>query len=105
VVTHNKGTMGACDRLYGITMETKGVSSWVSVQFQDVEKFVPEITSGVAADPEEAQPSAPLVTALADEPLPDYVIQPVAGAVAGSEVEPLAEAVPATQAESVEPEA
>ena len=86
VVTHNKGTMGACDRLYGITMETKGVSSWVSVQFQDVEKFVPEITSGVAADPTETEESGPAVVPLAEEALTEYVIQPVAGPSVAAEL-------------------
>jgi chromosome segregation protein len=106
VVTHNKGTMGACDRLYGITMETKGVSSWVSVQFQDVEKFVPEITSGVAAEPEESAPeNAPRVVAIEDEPLPEYVLQPAAGASIAAEAagEAAHEAVPEVQV--VEPEA
>jgi chromosome segregation protein len=44
VVTHNKGTMAACDRLYGITMQTKGVSTHVAVEFGDVDAFVPEAT-------------------------------------------------------------
>jgi chromosome segregation protein len=44
VVTHNKGTMAACQGLYGITMETKGVSTHVSVEFSEVERFVPEAT-------------------------------------------------------------
>lgn len=38
VITHRKGTMEACDRLYGITMQEKGVSSLVSVNLEDVEK-------------------------------------------------------------------
>ena len=49
VVTHNKGTMGASDRLYGITMETKGVSTHVAVEFGDVDKFVPEATGNAKA--------------------------------------------------------
>ncbi len=31
VITHRRGTMGAADRLYGITMQEKGVSALVSV--------------------------------------------------------------------------
>ena len=31
VVTHRRGTMGCADRLYGITMQEKGVSALVSV--------------------------------------------------------------------------
>jgi chromosome segregation protein len=52
VVTHNKGTMAACDALYGITMETKGVSNYVTVEFGDVDAIVPEATgdAGAAAD-------------------------------------------------------
>jgi chromosome segregation protein len=44
VVTHNKGTMAACQRLYGVTMETKGVSRRVSVELSEVDAFVPEVT-------------------------------------------------------------
>ena len=42
VVTHNKGTMAACSHLYGITMETRGVSRQVSVELTDIDDFVPE---------------------------------------------------------------
>ena len=31
IITHRRGTMAACDRLYGITMQEKGVSTLVSV--------------------------------------------------------------------------
>ncbi|MDO4803297.1 MAG: chromosome segregation protein SMC [Lachnospiraceae bacterium] len=31
VITHRRGTMVACDRLYGITMQEKGISTMVSV--------------------------------------------------------------------------
>ena len=34
VVTHNKGTMAACERLYGITMEEPGVSKLISVRLE-----------------------------------------------------------------------
>src|SRR5262249_13566587 len=39
VVTHNKGTMAACQGLYGVTMETKGVSRHVAVQLDEVDGF------------------------------------------------------------------
>ncbi len=46
VVTHNKGTMARCESLYGVTMQTKGVSRQVSVQLEDVDHFVPEASGG-----------------------------------------------------------
>ena len=36
VITHNNRTMLACDELYGITQQERGVSKFVSVQVDDV---------------------------------------------------------------------
>lgn len=35
VITHRRGTMTKCDRLYGITMQEKGVSTQVAVNLED----------------------------------------------------------------------
>ena len=68
VVTHNKGTMSACEALFGVTMQTKGVSRFVAVELDQVDQFAPESTGsarsggpdligrgrlGVEGDPEE----------------------------------------------------
>jgi chromosome segregation protein len=37
VITHRRGTMAAADRLYGITMQEKGVSTLVSVNLLEAE--------------------------------------------------------------------
>jgi len=50
VVTHNKGTMSACETLYGVTMQIKGVSSFVTVELDEVEEFVPGETTGKARE-------------------------------------------------------
>jgi len=42
VVTHNKGTMGACHMLYGVTMAVRGVSHVVSVELAEVDAILPE---------------------------------------------------------------
>jgi chromosome segregation protein len=41
VVTHNKGTMGACGLLYGVTMAVRGVSHVVSVELAHVDEILP----------------------------------------------------------------
>jgi len=38
VVTHRKPSMEICDRLYGVTMEEKGVSKMISMQLSDVKE-------------------------------------------------------------------
>ena len=38
VITHRKGTMEAADRLYGITMQERGVSTLISVDLTDYEE-------------------------------------------------------------------
>ena len=42
VITHRRGTMAAADRLYGITMQEKGVSTLVSVNLieEDLEQLI-----------------------------------------------------------------
>jgi chromosome segregation protein len=61
VVTHNKGTMSACESLYGVTMETKGVSRQVSVELSDVDRWARPEDSKLAhgRDPKAAESEAP----------------------------------------------
>ena len=44
IITHRRGTMNAADRLYGITMQEKGVSTLVSVDL--VENQLNAVTGG-----------------------------------------------------------
>jgi chromosome segregation protein len=67
VVTHNKGTMARCEGLYGVTMQTKGVSRQVSVELDEVDGFVPEANGKAAreeqVDRESGEPIKELVPA------------------------------------------
>ncbi len=40
VITHRRGTMEAADRLYGITMQEKGVSTLISVDLTDIKEDI-----------------------------------------------------------------
>ena len=51
VVTHNKGTMAACQMLYGVTMAVRGVSHVVSVELDEVDEIVPAARGGSGAKP------------------------------------------------------
>ena len=42
VITHRKGTMEVCNRLYGITMPEKGVSAMVSVSLEEAQESLSE---------------------------------------------------------------
>ena len=69
VVTHNKGTMSACERLYGVTMETKGVSRHVSVELEDLDLWAERPRESRVADgAPEAAPRAPHSSALVVQP-------------------------------------
>jgi len=48
VITHNKRTMQSADRLYGVTMQERGVSTRVSVRFDQVGKNGEIKTAGTA---------------------------------------------------------
>lgn len=70
VVTHNKSTMTACQSLYGVTMETKGVSRQVSVELSDLDRW----THGAPAAPANARAvRAPAVDAESGEPVVEIV--------------------------------
>ncbi len=71
IVTHNKGTMAACNMLYGITMETKGVSRNVAVELEEVAGFVPEVTGNaqLAAEAREEVRSHEPLEEPEDEPV------------------------------------
>ena len=48
VITHSKRTMSIADQLYGVTMQTRGVSKRISVQFDQYESGEPEEAAAVA---------------------------------------------------------
>ncbi|WP_428386731.1 chromosome segregation protein SMC [Mucisphaera sp.] len=63
VITHHKRTMRACDALYGITMQERGVSKRVAVTFDQVGSDG-EISSKAVAEAEVAERAAAEVAAV-----------------------------------------
>jgi len=85
IVTHNKGTMAACQGLYGVTMQVKGVSRQVSVTLEEVDEFVPEVAGAAPAPevPDVPEEQARDVDEESGEPIVELV--PVSGKTEGSE--------------------
>ena len=81
VITHNKRTMQNADHLYGVTMQERGVSTRVSVHFEQVHK-----DGSFSAPPAGAAAPAPMPAPEASEsrPAPVEVEPPLSPAPAGA---------------------
>lgn len=71
VITHNKRTMQGVDRLYGVTMQERGVSKRVSVNFSQVGK-----DGTIHASAAEAKPEPEQAAVAVEEPPPDSAKEP-----------------------------
>ena len=69
VITHNKRTMQAADRLFGVTMQERGVSKRVTVKFDDVGKDGSIKESRLAAEPSQSSAPAPVLEATHTKPV------------------------------------
>lgn len=96
VVTHNKGSMASCELLYGVTMETKGVSRHVSVELDEVEEFAPETTGSVRPREDKDRPSEPALAAGAgvDADTGERVVEIIPTPAGGGELAAEAEETP-----------
>ena len=86
VVTHNKATMTAAEALYGVTMEVKGVSRFVSVELAEVDSFAPGASGStgdtggddpeptVELQPQKSRRKKPTVDAEPEQPLSEQAV-------------------------------
>lgn len=70
VITHNKRTMQAADRLYGVTMQERGVSTRVSVRFDQVGEDGSVHAKGTPQRANVEQPAEPPTEQAPGEPSP-----------------------------------
>ena len=80
IITHHKRTMQGCDALYGITMQERGVSKRVRVQFDQI-ATPPGSDSGGAAGAEDHEVSREALNQIAEaqaEPPQDEPVEPQA---------------------------
>lgn len=70
VITHNKRTMAATDKLFGVTMQERGVSKRVSVKFDQVKADGSIAASAIKADSADAAQDIPESIATAEPKKP-----------------------------------